>query len=236
MCASSTSLYAYFSCATTGNDVASETLQQLLPTTVKSSSSETPDRMIFQSKVGGAMTSAHHSEIESFTPQENLAIQANSFATSSLGDIRFLNQATDVKPGALPSARIGEQGELLFCGTPVKDAKEPVKESKETPEQRTDQKIKDTFGADVFEHLKDWDWLIANRKKLEDGFKKAKNDDGWDMAWRMHELSKVGDKSVIYLSKEDGPTKGNLIPKRHNIYLRREVWSDNELGHVYPKK
>ncbi len=183
------------------------------------------------------MTSAQHSEIESYTPNESqLVLLTGSLSSSSLGDIRSLNQSTELKRGAVPNAFIGEQGELLFCSTPVKDSKEPVKESKETPEQRTDQKIKDTFGADVFKHLKDWDWLIANRKKLEDGFSKAKNDDGWDMAWRMHELSKVGEKSLIYLSKEDGETRGSLIPKRHNIYLRREFWSDNELGHVYPKK
>lgn len=185
------------------------------------------------------MTSAHRSEIESITPVENLALQTSSFSSPSLGEIRLLNKSAEVKPLALPVARVGEQGELLFCSTPMKDGKEPVKESKEskeTPEQRTDQKIKDTFGPDVFDHLKDWDWLIKNKDKLKDGFKKAKGDDGWDMAVRISELSKVDGKSLIYLEKQDGPTRGNLIPKRHDIKLRREFWSDDDLGIVYPRR
>lgn len=112
----------------------------------------------------------------------------------------------------------------------AKRAKEPT----ETPEQRIDQKIKDRFGKEVYDHLKDWDWLIENRKKLEDGFKKASNQDAWDMAWRMNELSSVDGKPLIYLSKVEGPTKGNLIPKRHDIYLRRgSLRSDDYIGQLY---
>lgn len=104
----------------------------------------------------------------------------------------------------------------------------------ETPEQRTDQKIKDTFGADVIEHLKDADWLIDNRKKLEDGFKKAKGQDAYDMACRMRDLSVVDGKSLIYLSKVESRSSGNLIPKRFDVYLRRgSLRSDNYVGHVY---
>ncbi len=109
-----------------------------------------------------------------------------------------------------------------------------VSDTKESPEQRADQKIKDRFGADVFEHLKDWDWLIENRKKLEDGFKKANAKDAWDMAWRMRELSMVDGKPLIYLSKEDGPTRGNLIPKAYDIYLRRGwPWNDDSIGRLH---
>jgi hypothetical protein len=105
------------------------------------------------------------------------------------------------------------------------------KDSKETPEQRTDQKIKDSFGADVLEHLTDRSWLVDNRKKLEDGFKKASNQDAWDMAWRMRDLSMVDGKPLIYLSKSDGPTRGTLIPKRYDIYLRRgSLRSDDHIG------
>ncbi|MBS1956784.1 MAG: hypothetical protein JST89_21525 [Cyanobacteria bacterium SZAS-4] len=185
------------------------------------------------------MSSTRLSEIESFNSHENLVVQTSSFSSSSLGEMRLLNKSTDVKAGTIPSGRIGEQGELVFCNTPVKDSKEPIKESKEskeTPEQRTDQKIKDTFGSEVFDHLKDWDWLIKNKDKLKDGFKKAKGDDGWDMAVRISELSKVDGKSLIYLEKLDGPTRGSLIPKRHDIKLRRQVWSDDDLGIIYPPK
>ncbi len=145
----------------------------------------------------------------------------------------------------IPSARIGEQGALLFCSTAVKDSTPvkdgalvkdsvPVKDSTETREQRLDQKIKDKFGAEVFDHLKDWDWLIANRKKLEDGFKKIDGQDAkWDMAWRMRDLSVVDGKPLIYLSKVDSATKGTLIPKRYDINLRRGSFrSDDYIGHV----
>lgn len=152
--------------------------------------------------------------------------QSTSFASSKLDDVRRLNSSTDLSPGLAPSARIGEHGEILFCAAPMKD-------SKDTPEQRVEQKIKDSFGADVFDHLKDWDWLIENRKKLEDGFKKADNDTAWDMAKRMRDLSTVDGKSLIYLSKLDGPTRGNLIPKTYEIYLRRgRFHSDDYIGRV----
>ncbi|CAN5560089.1 hypothetical protein BH10CYA1_BH10CYA1_25980 [soil metagenome] len=152
--------------------------------------------------------------------------QSTSLASSKLGDVRRLSSITDLSPGLAPKAHIGEHGEMLFCSTPMKD-------SKDTPEQRVEQKIKDSFGADVFDHLKDWDWLIENRKKLEDGFKKADNQTAWDMAQRMRDLSKVDGKSLIYLSKLDGPTRGNLIPKTYEIYLRRGSFrSDDYIGRV----
>jgi hypothetical protein len=60
--------------------------------------------------------------------------------------------------------------------------------------------------------------------------------DKWEMANRMSELSKVdGKPPIIYLERLDGPTRGNLISKRHDIKLRREVWSDDYLGHTYPR-
>jgi hypothetical protein len=148
-----------------------------------------------------------------------------------LVDVQRLNQSGDLTNGVVPSARIGEN-EVSFCSAPVKDSTS-AKDSTATPEQRMDQKIKDSFGADVFDHLKDWDWLIANRKKLEDGFKKVDGQDAWDLAWRIRDLSVVDGKPLIYLSKVDGPTRGDLIPKRHDIKLRREFWSDNYIGQVY---
>lgn len=114
------------------------------------------------------------------------------------------------------------------------ETKDKQKDSKETPEQRIDQKIKDQFGAEALDHLKDHDWLIDNRKKLEDGFKKADNKDVWDMALRMRELSMVDGKPLIYMSKVEGKTAGTLIPKRYDIYLRRgSLRSDNYIGHAY---
>jgi hypothetical protein len=151
---------------------------------------------------------------------------SGSLTSSSLGDIRRLTQSNDSIPGPAPNGRIGEQGEMLFCKAPVKD-------ETETREQRLDKKIKDSFGTDVFDHLKDSDWLIDNRKKLEDGFKKLKGDDAWDLAWRMKELSVVDGKSLIYLSKVDSHTSGSLIPKRYDILLRRGRFrSDDYIGHV----
>ncbi|HEY9719026.1 MAG TPA: hypothetical protein V6C69_16245 [Trichormus sp.] len=132
----------------------------------------------------------------------------------------------DLKPGTIPGAGISERGDLHFCTAPVK----------ETPEQKLDQKIKDTFGADVYQNLNNWDWLIAHKDKLKEGFgKKMSDQDKWDMAKRMSELSKVDGKPVIYLERLDGPTRGSIIPKRHDIKLRREVWSDDYLGHAYPR-
>lgn len=114
---------------------------------------------------------------------------------------------------------------LEYCSAPIdKPVDKPMDkpaDKPETREQAMDRKVKDHFGADVFDHLKDWDWLIENRKKLEDGFKKANNQEAWDMAWRMRELSMLDGKPLIYLSKQDGSTRGNLIPKRYDIYLRR---------------
>jgi hypothetical protein len=137
----------------------------------------------------------------------------------------------DFHGSAAEPVNADHNSKLFECGY---SEKPPAKESTETPEQRVDQKIKDSFGADVLDHLKDWDWLIDNRKKLEDGFKKATGQDAWDMAQRMKELSKVDGRSLIYLSKVDGPTHGTLIPKRYDVYLRRGSFrSDNEIGHVY---
>lgn len=134
---------------------------------------------------------------------------------------------------------------LEYCSAPIdrpvdkpmdKPADKPMDkpaDKPETREQAMDRKVKDHFGADVFNHLKDWDWLIENRKKLEDGFKKANNQEAWDMAWRMRELSMLDGKPLIYLSKQDGPTRGNLIPKRYDIYLRRgSLRSDDYIGQL----
>ena len=172
------------------------------------------------------MTLEHASRFESQLARVNQDSH-HPLLSSTLGDVRGLSRSGDLTPGMVPNASIGKQGEILFCSNPVKD-------SKDTREQSMDQKIKDRFGADVFDHLKDWDWLIANRKKLEEGFKKANNQDSWDMAWRMRDLSMVDGKSLIYLSKQDGPTRGDLIPKRHDIYLRRGSFrSDNYIGQLY---
>ena len=149
-----------------------------------------------------------------------------SFSTSTLVDMQRLNQSGDLTQGVIPSALVGKN-EVCFCSAAAKD-------STETREQRLDQKVKDCFGADVFSHLKDWDWLIENRKKLEDGFKKANGPDAWDMAKRMKELSTVDGEPLIYLSKVDGPTRGDLIPKRYDIMLRRGRFrSDDYVGQVY---
>ncbi len=149
----------------------------------------------------------------------------------------------------LPKALVSEQGALYFCSTPqndsdkslpaAKDAEkakesEPAKESSAERNKKVDQKIKDAFGADVFDHLKDWDWLIQNKKMLQDGFKKVDGQDAkWELATRMKELSTVDGKPLIYLEKQDGPTRGNLIPKRYDIMLRRgRFHSDDYIGHL----
>jgi hypothetical protein len=119
------------------------------------------------------------------------------------------------------------------CAAEAKETP-PAKESKETPEQRLDNKIKEHFGDDVLEHMKQWNWLIDNRDKLEAGFKKISGQEAWDVARRMNELSKVDGKSLIYLSKTEGQTSGTLLQKRYDIYLRRgSLRSDNQIGHVY---
>lgn len=134
----------------------------------------------------------------------------------------------------IPNLNISEQG-LQYCA--AKDAngdKTPARS--ETREEKADKAIKDCFGAEVFDHLKDWDWLIAHRKELRDGFKKAQGkgqDELWEIARRMKELSTVDGKPLIYLKKEDGPSRGNLIPKRYDIMLRRSVYSDDSLGFVH---
>ncbi len=168
------------------------------------------------------------------------------FCSTSLKDGPPAKDATPVKDAAqVKDAAPVKDAAQVKDAAPVKDAAQvkdsapvkdapPVKDSAETKEQRLDQKIKDNFGADVFEHLKDWDWLIANRKKLEEGFKKIENQDTkWDMAWRMKELSTVDGKALIYLSKVDSASKGSLIPKRYDINLRRGSFrSDDYIGHL----
>jgi hypothetical protein len=173
-------------------------------------------------------TKFESNKIESQPARENQQDALfSSLSSSTLRDVQRSNNRGDLAPGQVPNTRIGEQSDSSLCSTPVKD-------STETREQRLDQKIKDSFGGDVFDHLKDWDWLIENRKKLEDGFKKISGQDAWDMAWRMKELSMVDGKSLIYLSKVDGPTRGNLIPKRYDIYLRRgSLRSDDYIGHLH---
>ena len=173
------------------------------------------------------MVLEHTNKFESQPPIVNQeGSHSTSFSSSTLGVVRRLNQSSDLAPGTVPTAQIGEKG-VFFCCAPVKDAKE-------TPEQRMDQKIKDCFGADVFDHLKDWDWLIENRKKLEDGIKKVDKQDAGEMLSRLEKLSTVDGQSLIYQSLVDGPTRGTLIPKRHDIYLRRgRFHSDDKIGQLY---
>ena len=149
-----------------------------------------------------------------------------SFSSSTLDVVRRLNQTGDLSPGTIPGARIGDRG-MFLCFEPLKDAPE-------TREQRLDKKIKEVFGADVFDHLKDHDWLINNRKKLEDGFMKLKEADGYDVAWRMRDLSVVDKEPLLYLSKLDSKTAGDIIKKRYDVYLRRgSLRADNYVGQVY---
>jgi hypothetical protein len=196
------------------------------------------------------MNNSNFDNVENFSAahgDNSISGQVAEHVRSALGasfmhaDVARLRQGDHGKGSALndlsqplPAARIGEKGDIVFCATPVKDSPQG-KETKETPEQRLDQKIKDSFGADVFEHLKDWDWLVANRKKLEDGFNKITDpNEKWDMAKRMRDLSVVDGKPLVFLKKLDGPTHGSLVPKRHDIMLRRgRFHSDDYLGQVY---
>jgi len=149
----------------------------------------------------------------------------------------------------LPKVLVSDSRALYFCSTPQKESGEspstakdserakesvPAKEGSAEHEKKVDQKIKDAFGADVFDHLKDWDWLIQNKKMLQAGFKKIDGQDArWELAMRMKELSTVDGKPLIYLEKQDGPTRGNLIPKRYDIMLRRgRFHSDDYIGHL----
>jgi hypothetical protein len=136
-----------------------------------------------------------------------------------------------------PGVRSGDEGKGKDKAPSEGDfAVRYTKDSSDTRNRRLDDLIQKTFGEDVLKHLNDWDWLIANEKKLKDGFSKdMKDQDKWDMAWRMRELSKVDGEPLIYLKKLDGPTTGNLIPKRHDINLRRGRihFSDDYIGQVY---
>jgi hypothetical protein len=125
------------------------------------------------------------------------------------------NQTAD----PLQAARDG----AFFCGAPS-----------DNPHAATDQRIRDTFGADVFDHLRDWNWLIANQQRLRDGLRHATDGDAWDMARRMRDLSTVDGRPLIYLFRHDGPTHGSLVPKRHDLMLRRGgILSDDHLGQFY---
>lgn len=151
----------------------------------------------------------------------------NPDITSKLFDGAYLN-APWVRGGINSSGDRNAQpksGEdALLCRADVK----------ETPEQRADNKIKDKFGTDVFEHLNDWDWLIDNKAKLEAGFRKLNGKDAWEVASRMSDLSVVSGKPLIYLEKLDGPTRGNLIEKRYDVkLLRGRFRSDDYISHVY---
>ena len=155
---------------------------------------------------------------------------------ASLADIRASNAASDLKSGTVPDLQLsGAESNLQYCA--AKDDNPRTKEAAETKEQKQDKAIKECFGSEVFDHLKDWDWLIDHRKELEAGFKKAGElgqDKLWDIARRMSELSRVDDKSLIYLSKQDSSSHGNLIPKRYDVYLRRgSLRSDNLIGWVH---
>jgi hypothetical protein len=189
---------------------------------------ETPTAVRSDSVTAGEVADHFRAAISaSFMPTEA------KLPTLSAGD-RSGSQSPADKTSTLPGAQIGAKGEIMFCSTPVKDAAPTKDAPAETPEQRLDQKIKDKFGSDVFDHLKDWDWLIANREKLEEGFKKLNDQEKWDVTRRMRDLSTVDGKPLIYTERLDGPTRGSLIPKRHDIYLRRGSFrSDNYLGQFY---
>jgi len=111
-------------------------------------------------------------------------------------------------------------------------------ESPETPEQRLNRRMTEVFGADVMEHLNpaSAQWLADNVRKIADGFARVSGQEAWDMASAMRDRTRLpnGDH-VIFLSRQDGPTRGNLIPKRHDVYVRGYHWyqSDTQVGQVY---
>lgn len=178
----------------------------------------------------------------------SLPVLPESKSNAALTGARAEDKAT------LPVAdvQIGDSS-IYFCSTPSKEPADekitPAKDSsaskdsaakdttpvKDSAEKSADQKIKDAFGSDVFDHLNDWDWLIENRKKLTAGFKKIDGQDAkWEAALRMQELSKVDGKPLIYLNKVDSNSRGNLIPKRYDIMLLRGRFrSDDYIDHLH---
>lgn len=178
------------------------------------------------------MSQAQRNELESVTapaPDVRTIPQLASLGSCDLRDVRDLKSGINPKSAALPDAHFGERGELFFCSEPVKEAKD--NKPKETYEQQLDKRIEKAFGADVLANIKDWNWLIKNQDKLKDGFKDLKDDDAWEMARRLRTLSTVeGKPPIIFITKADSKSAGNLIPKTHYVWLRREFWSDDKLG------
>jgi len=161
-------------------------------------------------------------------PEVSNGLSNLTFSAATVADIWAVNERvkSESTSVSLPNLHIDGRHDKLTDLSPGDSSRgiEFVRAG-ESKEQATNKLIKDCFGADVFNHLNDRDWLVDHQKELKDGFRRAHDrgeDKLWAIAWRMREHSKVGGEPLIYLKKlDDGPTRGNLIAKRHDIYLRR---------------
>ena len=163
--------------------------------------------------------------------------QSDTSASSTPPGLDSVRQSIFGKPGDVSGIVAPQKSDVLQSSDNLLKVRSEVPE---TPEQRLNRRMTEVFGADVMEHLNADGavWLRDNAQKIRDGLAKVSGREAWDMACAMRDRTKLPDGNhVIFLSKQDSPTRGNLIPKRHEVYIRgyRFYHSDTPVGHVYPR-
>lgn len=183
-----------------------------------------------------------HTDIsDSLRPEQYKGQSSLSLSGASLDDIRTVNQTNQLESGSVsvPNLHIGKHHDgLQYCSAGDSPRERESTRPQETREQALDRQIKECFGNAVFDHLKDWDWLVSHRQELRDGFRRAQDlgqDRLWDIARRMREQSTVEGRPLIFMRRLDGEgSRGSLIHKRYDILLRRGgIYSPDLLGWVH---
>lgn len=172
--------------------------------------------------------------MSSFEHIQKTAISSATEPQSSLNLLAFSptetrqsNSTTELKPlpQALPGDRSDNKSES-FCAAPNDKA--------EAEQRRMDDRIKNAFGKETMDHIKDHDWLIAHTKELKTGFNRVFDGRGEEftvgqIAARLKELS----GGLIYgQSSEGNKSPFTITPadKHFDVYLKRSLF-DTQLFH-----
>jgi hypothetical protein len=170
------------------------------------------------------MTIENSFNIEQQQPGQHKESPSFSLSQATVGDLRAFSGRPELNSAQLPNLQIGEHSkELLNCSAKDGGTKGDAPSKPESREEQLDNKLKECFGPEVFDHLKDKDWLNSHEKELKEGFKKLmgmEDHKAWELANRIQELSKVNGDPLIFLKKQPSDTAGSLIPKRYDIFLK----------------
>jgi len=169
--------------------------------------------------------------IENFQKPESSEALAQSRSSLSLAsfnidDMRQLNKGLpDLKDGLIHPLHIEDKKSEQFVRA----------EKPEAEQRRQDELIKNAFGKEVFDHLKDQAWLLDHADAMKKGFNSIfdRNHEftPGQIANRMKELS----GGLVYGESSQGsksPFDSVSRPDDHfQVFLKRNYWFDAEVFH-----